>query len=504
MQTIEVRGVQFKDTQRRIRPWKVRYIASKMEREGYNKSYPITLEQDGRTLVDGGHRVEAAKIVGIDTIPFIVTTEDPIKHAIRCNADGADTEEHDVFDLAELCYALSKDGIPGAEIAPRLGWESPSMVTFHKQIKDRLHARVFRMASGEFTKKPGLVNDDKGALVNQEFTIVNFKETHLRALISELPAQDNASYRGQLRVIRQALEAQDITAKKIGQWASREAWYRELGILMRDTLSRKVGLRSWIDLYSEVKDGVYGQKRTDQGLEKFEEAVSTLNKKALGVQLYCDDARQRLPMLEDDSISLVIIDPPYNVTEYDWDQMGTPQEYLDWLFDILEAAKPKLKDDYHLFMFCDPDYAADIEIGLKDDGWPLKSRVIWEYRNLVKGRDVTDKFIVNYQICFHCGTHKLNWSTNWNDKRFAVQNHAAPQSNFQEGKAHPHQKPLDLIKLFVEVGSKVGDTVLDFFAGSGTTGQATSDIGSRTCILIEKIDNYCSEIESRLEIKRNE
>lgn len=223
--------------------------------------------------------------------------------------------------------------------------------------------------------------------------------------------------------------------------------------------------------------------------------------------LYNGDMLQIVPTLEDNSINLVVTDPPYNVKndtewegeEVEWDKLGTSEEFLLFTKSWLDIIKPKLKDNYHLFFFCDPDYSASIEMLLREDKWPLKSRIIWEYRNLVKGRDAEDRFIENWQMCFHIGNHPLNWSEEWDDKRFMVQQHATPQTNFDEGKHHPTQKPLSLIKILVEVGSKPGDMVIDPFAGSGTTGLACID---RDYILIERNEEYTNVIEERLGIVR--
>jgi len=437
----------------------------------------------------------------------LTTGADPITHAIRCNEDGTDTERHDVFDLAELCYRLSEEGMEGKDIAVKLGWVAPAMVTFHKQIKERLHSRAWSLAADDFTKTENLVNQDKENLVNQDFTKVNWRETHLREIVSTIPAQDNATYRAQLTVIRSALDrfadsSAKVTAKWIAQQAAREAWHIELGRYMRDHLVSEVPFSERKTLLKHIRANAFGKSHSDSNLERFANAITSLNEQALGVQLYHDDALLRVPLLQDSSISLVVTDPPYNTTDYDWDQIGTPAEYLNWTRQWLETVRPKLMNNYHLYIFCAPEYQADIEILLRQNDWPIKSRIIWEYRNLVKGRDATDKYIVNYQVVFHCGTHALNFPPEWDHTRFSVQTVATPQSNFKEGKEHPTQKPLELIKRFVQFGSKPGETVLDLFAGGGTTGQACHEVGQRLCIMIEQNDEYCSKIEQRLNIKR--
>lgn len=52
-------------------------------------------------------------------------------------------------------------------------------------------------------------------------------------------------------------------------------------------------------------------------------------------------------------------------------------------------------------------------------------------------------------------------------------------------KIHPTQKPVEILRYFVELLTNPGDLVLDTFAGSGSTGKACEESG-RDCILIEQ------------------
>jgi site-specific DNA-methyltransferase (adenine-specific) len=54
----------------------------------------------------------------------------------------------------------------------------------------------------------------------------------------------------------------------------------------------------------------------------------------------------------------------------------------------------------------------------------------------------------------------------------------------KEKTGYPTQKPLGLLKRIIQASSRPGDTVLDFFAGSGTTGEAAHQLG-RQFILID-------------------
>jgi site-specific DNA-methyltransferase (adenine-specific) len=54
-----------------------------------------------------------------------------------------------------------------------------------------------------------------------------------------------------------------------------------------------------------------------------------------------------------------------------------------------------------------------------------------------------------------------------------------------EKTGYPTQKPLGILRRVIQASSKPGDVVLDFFAGSGTTGAAASELG-RNFILIDQ------------------
>lgn len=67
----------------------------------------------------------------------------------------------------------------------------------------------------------------------------------------------------------------------------------------------------------------------------------------------------------------------------------------------------------------------------------------------------------------------------------------------QQGEGHPTVKPLAMLSDWVRNFTEPGDTILDPFAGSGTTGRAALDEG-RKVILCESRKDYCDLIVSRL------
>lgn len=68
----------------------------------------------------------------------------------------------------------------------------------------------------------------------------------------------------------------------------------------------------------------------------------------------------------------------------------------------------------------------------------------------------------------------------------------------KERTGYPTQKPLAILERIVKVHSHPGDTVLDFFAGSGTTGEAALKHG-RDAILVDNNPEAIEVIKARLE-----
>ncbi len=57
--------------------------------------------------------------------------------------------------------------------------------------------------------------------------------------------------------------------------------------------------------------------------------------------------------------------------------------------------------------------------------------------------------------------------------------HTIVPTNGRERTGYPTQKPLGIMKRIIQASSNAGDVVLDFFAGSGTTGEACRALGRR-------------------------
>ena len=67
----------------------------------------------------------------------------------------------------------------------------------------------------------------------------------------------------------------------------------------------------------------------------------------------------------------------------------------------------------------------------------------------------------------------------------------------KEKTGYPTQKPLGILRRIISASSKPGDRVLDFFAGSGTTGHAAHSLG-REFVLVDQSPDAIEVIKKRL------
>lgn len=75
--------------------------------------------------------------------------------------------------------------------------------------------------------------------------------------------------------------------------------------------------------------------------------------------------------------------------------------------------------------------------------------------------------------------------------------HTIVSPNGKEKTGYPTQKPLGIIERIVKVHSNPGDTLLDFFAGSGTFGEAAAR-NDRHCILVDSNPEAIEVMTTRL------
>lgn len=121
--------------------------------------------------------------------------------------------------------------------------------------------------------------------------------------------------------------------------------------------------------------------------------------------------------------------------------------------------------------------------------------VVWGMNNLPLPR--TEHFLVwdKEQTVDNFASAELAWCnlpTPAKVFRFGIHRH-----NQSKGGGHPTEKPLALMLWCIGLAGDV-QTILDPFAGSGTTGRAAKDLG-RKCTLIELEERYCEIAAKRMQ-----
>jgi site-specific DNA-methyltransferase (adenine-specific) len=75
--------------------------------------------------------------------------------------------------------------------------------------------------------------------------------------------------------------------------------------------------------------------------------------------------------------------------------------------------------------------------------------------------------------------------------------HTIVPTNSKEKTGYPTQKPLGVLERIIKVHTEPGDTILDFFAGSGTAGEAAARLG-RGFVLIDEHPDAIETMRRRL------
>lgn len=237
----------------------------------------------------------------------------------------------------------------------------------------------------------------------------------------------------------------------------------------------------------------------------------------MSVRIINGDMRDVVRDIPDSSIDCVFADPPYGETSLAWDR---------WVLDWPNLVRRVLKPSGSMWVFGSArmflDHAAEFS------AWRLSQDVVWEKHN---GTGIhNDRFRRVHECAYHFWRREEPWAHVWRDPQFtndaiarAIRRKEKPQhynpvapsayrsedggprlmrsviyARSDHGRAeHPTQKPVAIVEPLLLYACPPGGTVLDPFAGSGTTGVAAARHG-RNAILIEAEAEYCAVAERRL------
>lgn len=242
------------------------------------------------------------------------------------------------------------------------------------------------------------------------------------------------------------------------------------------------------------------------------------------------DMQEAIGFLPSQSVDLLVLDPPYNLTKnYNGETFRKQDsaQYRDWFNAWLTQLIPILKPTASLYVCADWQTSALI-YPLLQAHFVVRNRITWERE---KGRGAKSNWKNASEDIWFCtmgesytfnvdavklkrrviapyrnaNGHPKDWdetpeggfrlthpSNLWTDV-------SVPFWSMPENTEHPTQKPEKLIAKLILASTNTGDTVLDPFLGSGTTAVVAHKLGRRF-IGIERESRYCALALKRLEL----
>ena len=232
-------------------------------------------------------------------------------------------------------------------------------------------------------------------------------------------------------------------------------------------------------------------------------------------ELICGDVIEELKKLPDESVNLIVTDPPYNLNkDYGKSQDSLEfEDYIKFSKEWLGECKRILKPDGTIYVFMGMRYISYIYSILEQDlGFTFNSWITWFY---TQGIGKTKGFSPRHDDILMFTKHPKKFTFNLDDIRVpqkfyrSVNNmRGANPGNVWEfshmhycnakRQQHPTQKPEGLYERMILASSNEGDVVLDPFGGSGTCLHVCQHTG-RKGIAIELNEEYCKMTAERLQ-----
>ena len=241
-------------------------------------------------------------------------------------------------------------------------------------------------------------------------------------------------------------------------------------------------------------------------------------------QIYHMDCLDFLAKVDDNSIDLLIADPPYNMDKAEWDSFDSHESFLNFSYQWLDKAIAKLKANGSLYVFNTPFNSAFLCQYLVSKGMIFQNWITWDKRDGMgsakrrysTGQETILFFTKSKKHTFNFddirvpyeSTERINhakekgilkngkrWFPNENGRlcgevwHFSSQRHKAKVNGKVVKLAHITPKPHDLIERIIKASSNPNDLVMDCFMGSGTTAIVAKKLG-RNFIGCEKNQHY--------------
>lgn len=239
----------------------------------------------------------------------------------------------------------------------------------------------------------------------------------------------------------------------------------------------------------------------------------------------CCDFLKKIP---DNSVQLICIDPPYNLQLAGWDIYDN---YLEWASKWLNEAYRVLSNTGNMIIFGGIQFRDEksgdiidiINYVRRHTNFKLINTIIWHYKNGMSAHRYfanrheeviwlakTNKYYFDLDSV-RVPYHEKDLQLALKDKRLNPANTLKGKNptnvweigrlngNSKERVGHPTQKPVEIIDRFVRALSYPGSIVLDFFAGSGTTGRVCIT-EKRNCLMCDNDKKTLEYFKKHLEL----
>lgn len=224
------------------------------------------------------------------------------------------------------------------------------------------------------------------------------------------------------------------------------------------------------------------------------------------------DCFEKLKDLPDNSIDLILTDPPYNLAQY-----STGNMKFDWRSEVnndvavwdeeplnpnrlLSEFKRVLKPNGNIFIFCSYNLLGEYH-KVFDPEFDTFQFMVWHKTNPIPNIRKSS-FLNSCELIVCCWNKGHTWNfSKQNEMHNFIESPICmgkERIKDKEGKRlHPTQKPVKILKRIIEIASNPNDIVLDCFNGVASTGVAALEL-NRRYIGIEIDEKYYNASLDRL------
>lgn len=215
-------------------------------------------------------------------------------------------------------------------------------------------------------------------------------------------------------------------------------------------------------------------------------------------KIYTGDCLETMRLMEDNSVDAIVTDPPYGINyqsvwridKNKWKPKiaNDKSPYIWWINEAFRV----LKEGGAMLCFTRFDTEEDFRKVMRIAGFIDKAQIIWDKKMHGMG-DLKGDFAPQHENIIFATKGRFEFQGKRPKSIISVQRVNA------EKLLHPNEKPVELMEMLISSISSEGATVLDPFAGSGSTLVACKKL-NRNYVGCELSEEYVKIAEARLNV----